>query len=641
MRRFLLLTLLCWIAVLKSNYAYTQNKQEYGALLAQFKKLEQSGDSKSAIRELEQFTIQYPEPAIIRLQAYLSIGNIYLQSGPYTQALNYYHKALAIARNSQPDYLALCCNKIGNTYNLSSNQDSAFRYYQLSVSYAQNYTNKAFPASYAYNNLATILSQQKQYDKALYYIEKGIKDAHENHDYLFLTTLLLNKGINLRFKGDHTAALQAMEQSRQIGKQNGYTEKTFKTLLNIINLKAELDQYADALQAAREAATMVQPANNLSQTDISYLYRQLAEISFKQKDYPQSRSYLEQSKKYSTDAAFDRNSILHQEAQLAYAEHRYQTAYDQLLQFYQVHDSLNSHETVLQVQELETKYRTLEKDKEISEQSAHILTQNQLLFQKNLWIVISVLSLLLLIALFTWWRYKIKAALKLEKQHLEIERLQHIVQGEEMERHRLAKELHDGINSQLAGAKSYLLVLNNDYPELKHNEHYQLVKEILNSASSDLRSMAHNMAPGIINKGLVTAVKTYLERTGVNACQIEFQHYGDFSPMEEGQATHIFRIIQELVQNALKHAHAKEIIILLNEYQEEYCIIVEDDGIGFSEAATEAAQGIGIKNIQDRVALLSGKVEIETALNKGCTFIIHVPKKAKTIEQTQTLNPIN
>ncbi|RYD98337.1 MAG: tetratricopeptide repeat protein [Sphingobacteriales bacterium] len=638
MRRFLLLTILCLTAVL-SNHAYTQNKEEYTALLASFKKLEQSSDNKAAIRQLEQLKSRYPGAAVIGLQAAISTGNIYLQSGPYTQALNYYDKALAIARKGYPEYLALCCNKMGNAYNLSSNQDSAFRYYQLSVSYAQSYANKDFPVSYAYNNLATILSQQKQYDKALYYIEKGILDAHKNEDHLFLTTLLLNKGINLRFKGDHTGALQAMEQARQIGKRNGFTDKTFKTLLNIINLKTDLEQYAGALQAAREAEAMVLNANNLSQTDISYLYRQLAEISFKQKDYPQTRAHLEQSKKYSTGAPFDRNSILHQEAQLAYAEQHYQAAYDQLLNFYQVYDSLNSKETVLKVQELETKYRTLEKDKEISEQNAHILTQNQRLFQKNLWIVITVLSLLLLTGLFTWWRYKIKAALKLEKQHLEIERLQHIVQGEETERHRLAKELHDGINSQLAGAKSYLLVLNNHYPELKHNEHYQLVKEILNSASSELRSMAHNMAPGIINKGLVTAVKTYLDRTGVNVCRTEFQHYGDFNNMEAAQVKHMFRIIQELVQNALKHAHAKEIIILLNEYQEEYCIIVEDDGIGFLPAATEMAHGIGIQNIKDRVALLSGKVEIETALNKGCTFIIHVPKQSAIV--APGLNPVN
>ncbi len=631
--------MLCCIAVLKNEYAFTQNEQEDTALLSRFKKLEQSGDTQSALRQLEQLKAQYTGSGIIKLQAELSTGNIYLQSGTYTQALKHYHSALTISRKNYPEYLALCCNKIGNTYNLSSNQDSAFRYYQLSAGYAQSYPNKAFPVSYAYNNLATILSQQKQYDKALYYIEKGIADAHKNEDNLFLTTLLLNKGINLRFKGAPTAALQALEQARKIGKQYHYNDKTFKTLLNIINLKAGLEQYAGALQAAREAETMVRNESNLSQTDISYLYRQLAEISLKQKNFPQTRAYLEQSKKYSTGAPFDRNSILHQEAQLAYAEQRYQTAYDQLLAFYQVNDSINSQETVLQVQELETRYRTLEKDKEISEQNAHILTQNQLLFQKNLWIVITALSLLLLTGLFTWWRYKIKAALKLEKQHLEIERLRHIVQGEEMERHRLAKELHDGINSQLSGAKSYLLVLNNYFPELKHNEHYQLIKDILNSASSELRSMAHNMAPGIINKGLVTAVKNYLDRTGVNACQIEFQHYGDFSNMEEGQATHSFRIIQELVQNALKHAHAKEIIILLNEYQEEYCIIVEDDGIGFSLAATEAVQGIGIKNIKDRVALLSGKVEIETAINKGCTFIIHVPKKAKPIEQT--MNAIN
>lgn len=629
---FLLLTLSI-TAVSKAQNAYTQNKQEYTGIMSHIRQLEHSSDSKAAIRQLEMISSKQHQPGTVVLHSEISIGNIHLQSGNYTAALKHYHNALAISRKSEPVYLAFSCNKIGNAYNLSASQDSAFRYYQLSVHYAQSHPNKAFPASYAYNNLATILSQQKQYDKALYYIEKGIVDAHTNKDNLFLTTLLLNKGINLRFKDNNTAALQAMEQARQIGKQYGFTDKTFKILLNIINLETELQQYTGALKTAREAETMLGDANNLSQTDISYLYRQLAEIRFKQKNYTQARAYLEQSKKYSTDAPFDRNAILHQEARLAYAEQRYQAAYDQLLTFYQSNDSINSKETALQVQELETKYRTLEKDKEISKQNAHISSQNQKLERKNFWIAITGLSLLLLTGLFAWWRNKVKAALKLEQQNLEIERLQHIVQGEETERHRLAKELHDGINSQLSGAKSYLLVLNKYYPELKHNEHYQLVKEILNSASNELRSLAHNMAPGIINKGLVTAVKNYLERTGINTCQIEFQHYGDFSNIGESRATHIFRIIQELVQNALKHAHAKEIIILLNEYQEEYCIIVADNGIGLSTENTEPAQGIGIKNVKDRVAILAGKIEIETAINKGCTFIIHVPKKSKTIEQ--------
>lgn len=627
------------IAVLKALKGYSQNKQEYTTILNDILQLERSSDSKSAIRQLEAISSKYRQSGTVVLHTEISIGNIQLQSGDYTLALRHYHNALAISRKSAPEYQALSCNKIGNTYNLSGNQDSAFRYYQLSAGYAQSYPGKTFPAGYAYNNLATILSQQKQYDKALYYIEKGILDAHANKDNQFLTTLLLNKGINLRFKNDSTAALQAMEQSRQIGEHYGFTDKTFKTLLNIINLKIELEQYTGALKTAREAETMVQQENNISQTDISYLYRQLAEISFKQKDYRQTSAYLEQSKKYSTDAPFDRNSILHQEAQLAYAEQRYQTAYDQLLTFYQSNDSINSKETALQVQELETKYRTLEKDKEISKQNAHISSQNQKLERKNFWIAITGLSLLLLTGVFAWWRNKVKAALKLEQQNLEIERLKHIVQGEETERHRLAKELHDGINSQLSGAKSYLLVLSKYYPELKHNEHYQLVKEILNSTSNELRGMAHNMAPGIINKGLVTAVKTYLERTGINTCQIEFQHYGDFSLIAESRATHIFRIIQELVQNALKHAHAKEIIILLNEYQEEYCIIVADNGIGFLPEHTEPAGGIGIKNVKDRVAILAGKIEIETALNKGCTFIIHVPKKSRPVEQT--LNTVN
>lgn len=565
-------------------------------------------------------------------------GERSLQNGTYDKALKIFRNALQFAQAKDPASIAVAHNKIGNLYNLLSNWDSAFRHYEQALKYAEQYHNKHFRKSYVYNNMGTILSQQKQYTKALYYIERGIADAHHNKDTLFLVTLLLNKGINQKFLEQFDAAITSLEQARTIGEKKQLHDKVFKTLLNIGNMQLERGLYREALEVSEQAEAMVDRYPELSQSEISYLYRQLSEISFQQGQFAVSRHYLKLSERYATDAPGDLNAILHQRSKLAYAEQDFKAAHDMLKRYYQNRDLLETKEVLLKVQDLETKYRTLEKDKEIAAQNARIASQAQLLFQKNLWIAIVVLSLLILTGAFLWLRWKSRSNLRLERKSMEVERLQHIIEGEESERKRLARELHDGINSQLAAAKSYLLALGKKNRELEADDHFRLTNEILNNSSTDLRKMAHNLAPSEIDKGLIKAVQDHISRTGETATKIEFQHYGTFGQLSPVQTINLYRIIQELLQNAFKHARATEIVVLLNEYQNEYCIIVEDNGIGF-EPAVARKEGIGIKNIHERIDLLGGSLEIGSQENKGSTFVIHIPKdQIATITRENSLH---
>ena len=294
--------------------------------------------------------------------------------------------------------------------------------------------------------------------------------------------------------------------------------------------------------------------------------------------------------------------------------------------YYALKDSLSNQDIILKVQNLETQYRTLEKDKEINEKNAKIVAQSQQLLKKNLWIAISAFSLMIVLGILAWRRLKQRSREHLQNKMQEIDRLNHILKGEELERKRIAQELHDGINSQLSGAKSFLLVVGKKFPEVGDDQYYLQVKSILDTTAIDLRKMAHNLAPIAIVNGIQQAVHQFLQRVQTATTPIEFQSYGDFEALREEQTLNIFRIIQELVHNALKHAHATANTVLLNEHQDEYCIIVEDNGIGMSNDDMLAATGIGLTNIKNRLNLLQGNMNIENG-NSGTTVSIYIPKE--------------
>ena len=142
------------------------------------KQLEVAVNKDSAIAVLQHMQATANADKETVMVTSIALGNIYTHKGRLDIALIELEKALVLARH-KTRHLSLVYNNMGNAYNYLSNQDVAAQFYHKSVVATQQYADSKFPASYAYNNLATILSQQKQYDKALAYIEKGIAEARK------------------------------------------------------------------------------------------------------------------------------------------------------------------------------------------------------------------------------------------------------------------------------------------------------------------------------------------------------------------------------------------------------------------------------------------------------------------------------
>ena len=198
----------------------------------------------------------------------------------------------------------------------------------------------------------------------------------------------------------------------------------------------------------------------------------------------------------------------------------------------------------------------------------------------------------------------------------------------EQERTKMARELHDGLGSMLSGIKHSFTAMTKDFnldDKQKLLFHTNLDK--LNESIKELRNISHNMASDALLKyGLENSLRDYCNNTSLNSgIPVSFTALDtkDLSINEE-KSVHIFRIIQELFQNIIKHSDAKNVVVQISNNNRQLYITVEDDGKGFNLAGTKGQDGIGLKNIETRIKLLKGDLDYKTAPGKGTSVLMTI-----------------
>lgn len=282
--------------------------------------------------------------------------------------------------------------------------------------------------------------------------------------------------------------------------------------------------------------------------------------------------------------------------------------------------------------EWDLKCRTAEKDNKILQSQLQINQQKDKLRNKNSWIAgISAGTLLLaalLVILFAFYRIsRHKHSLQskqmsLLRQQQEIEQLKAMMEGEEKERARIARELHDGIGGMLAALK---MNISNIHEKQKNDaDKAQLNKALnmLSDTSSEVRKTAHNLLPDILTRHrLEEALLIYCENINIsNALQVQFQFHAQTDDLDKSIELILYRITQELLQNILKHAHATMAWLMIKQLNNKLSIIVEDNGIGFNPE--DKTNTFGLLNLQHRISALQGSIDIQSSAERGTT--VHV-----------------
>jgi len=218
---------------------------------------------------------------------------------------------------------------------------------------------------------------------------------------------------------------------------------------------------------------------------------------------------------------------------------------------------------------------------------------------------------------------------QLEKQKIVLEKELAI----EQERTRMSRELHDGLGSMLSGIKHSFAAMRNQLA-LSDSESLKFHSNIdkLNESIKELRNISHSMASdSLLKYGLENSLRDYcrnISEPGVLTISFTAIDTGSIQLTEE-QSFHIFRIVQELLQNILKHADAKHAILQISYNAKRLYIAVEDDGKGFEMNEIKHKKGLGLKNIETRVKILKGRIDYQSSSLKGTSVLIEVPCDAK------------
>ena len=200
-----------------------------------------------------------------------------------------------------------------------------------------------------------------------------------------------------------------------------------------------------------------------------------------------------------------------------------------------------------------------------------------------------------------------------------------VIDAEESERKRIAEDLHDGIGQTLSGLKLACAGIAERLHSSEGRDALGRLTHSLDEACSEVRTLSHRMRPKALNElGLIPAIEDMLSRSlGHSDISYTFDHYGLGKRPGEAVEVALYRILQELVNNIIRHSQATEASVQLYRNNQWIVLVVEENGVGFEYDAVKG-RGIGLLNIQSRVEAVGGEVHYETTPGSGTVVTIRL-----------------
>ena len=527
--------------------------------------------------------------------SFLYLGGIYRRLSEYEKAYQNIEKGLSIAQN----------------YNLLSLQHQLLNAKVVLLKKTKRYNEakqllknilkeKKFKdpnnISYTFNSLASIyLRQERKLDSSAIFFEKAIDLAQKANNIYLQTLLYTNYSDFFSDKGNKKKALNYLKKGESlanlcsdnanlffINSSLGYHYSKSK------NYKKAIKHYKTAIDTYSQYADGTQIANN---------YWLLADALYYDKQYEEGFLYIEEVI-YLNDSLFniDKNKTF---------------------------------------EKLQTEYEVEKKNNTIT-----FLEKEQQLKSQKLQLVYAIggLVLFVLVLLIFVYRYKIRAQKRIEQQNKKlyqqekeqlqqaqkIKRIESFIEGQEIEKNRIALELHDGIAGDLAGIKHLLHATN------RENKNVEILKitENLDVISHEVRSLSHSLNSNYILQTpfleLLLELKNKFETSKKIKIELDIYPKKKINTLGKDKKHHLYRIIQELIHNAIKHSKSTIIHISFTFHNTYTSLLIEDNGTGFDKESK--LNGTGFKNISDRVDKFDGTLHIDSTLGKGTVITIEIPK---------------
>ena len=568
------------------------------------------------------------------LSSYTDLGICYINLNKMVSAILTLEKGIPFARLLKDTVReARTLANIGNAWLHKKDRATAIEHYLKAARLWETCSNQQYLAI-LYSNTSALLDEQKEHTRAGEFGTKAVALAQKTGDTYSEVVALVNLSTTYSHLGQHEKEYELLQRALPLAIKNEDLDQIATTYHNIGDYFFKKNDFSAALQKYLESLNYVrQMGNNYHLCEICTV---LALAYHKLNQDSKARQYILQAEQLAVEVGVRTKlkEIYLTRAEIEQKAGNYKLASEYYSKTLAVSDSVFKTEASEKVAEAEARYQNEKKQQEILRLEKDKQIQSLSIRQKSTlnYILIGSVAVLLLLGFmgfrnirhrqqFTRQRYDLQqqriSELEKDKQLVAVDSM---LKGQEEERSRLARDLHDGLGGLLSGVKFSLSNMKDNLMITPHNMSvFERSLDMIDSSIMELRRVAHNMMPEMLTKfGLDEALKEYCNR--INATKllaITYQSLGLDNRIEKTTEIIIYRIIQELLNNTMKHAAATEAMVQLIKTEDRFSIMVEDNGKGFDTALLENCKGAGLTSIRSRVNYLKGRLDIHSEPGKG------------------------
>lgn len=569
------------------------------------------------------------------IKSLIYYSGVFAITGEYDSSIVYNERALALSRKTKDSLnIGITLMNIGVAHGYQEDYEGAVQYCQEGLKVVEGKSHAKIEVQIN-DRLQVLYWQMAQYDKAIVFGEKAVQQSRELNMPYMLAQTLSNLSLGYIAKTMPSKATPLLTEALKISKELGNINLESAILLNLSdNLLATGDYEKMKLYVERSLLLNKELG---SQGGVAISLRALAMYYLHMKDFDKASQLATESATMARDnnLTLEEAEAIHILSSVAYSTGDMRSGDRYYRQYGDTIKALVKKVVSQKLVELEKKYETEKKIAQIKKLEAEKQVQELSIRQKNTlnYILIGSAAALLIISLLLYGNYRNKQKLQQQRiNELEKEKqltaTEAVLKGEEQERTRLAKDLHDGLGGMLSGIKYSLNTMKENLIMTPDNaQAFERSMDMLDSSIKEMRRVAHNMMPeALVKFGLDTALKDFsndIDKSG--ALQVSYQSIGiENADIDQITAIAVYRIIQELLHNTMKHAAARNAIVQVAKSNGQITITVEDDGKGFDTRILKGSKGIGWTNIQSRVDYLKGKLDIQSEPGKGTSVHIEL-----------------
>ncbi|MEP2688186.1 MAG: sensor histidine kinase [Maribacter dokdonensis] len=584
------------------------------------------------------------------IRAHYALANLGNISGDYKSAVNETQKTIALLKElNMENGLAASYNILALGYKNLGNYPKAMESFLECLRYAEKMDDTQQEAN-AYQNIATLYVLQEEYKKATENLDRAadLYRALGDDDGVLVT--LFNFASILKEQGKYDEAREHFKTVLEYREKEGNKAVIAYINMNLSQMLVKEEKYDEAVISLKKTLSLLEEVEFTS--DMVIILNDLGLCESKLGHTKKAISYFEQALQMGEEQAIKqyKSDIYKNLSQLYQDEGDYKKAlafYEKGVSTLSQQNSLDKEKYVAELQERyetqlkETRINLLEKEQKLGEaelQKAELTAKRQRLI-RNVFIAGFILVLLSLLILRHQYvkRLKVQQELSLQREENADQKINQMIkdyrlsaveryqQGQDEERARLAREIHDGIGSDLAGIK---IAFEHYVEDQQEKPQTKRILTAINNACTDVRGLSHQLhPPAFAALGFTNFLGDFIDQISASDT-IDFQTFfypeEDINKLPDALLADVYRVVQELVNNILKHAEATNAEVQLTKHYDHLNIVVNDNGKGFQE---HKKQGIGLRNIKERLSKMNGTLDIDSSASSGTSITIDIPLK--------------